>query len=107
MTESAPEGASVAAIVRPHDVRLSAVNGQNDGSDGSDGLEPSGHRALGRVRRMARLGSYVKLDLEIPSGEIVTVHMPRREFEAMRLEVGDVALVDLENARIFVEDFAI
>ncbi|HEY0708174.1 MAG TPA: ABC transporter ATP-binding protein [Polyangia bacterium] len=103
MREAAPEGASVAAIVRPHDVRLSAV----DGNDVIDGIEPSAHRALGRVRRMARLGSYVKLDLEIPSGEVVTVHMPRREFEAMRLEVGDAALVDLENARIFVEDFAI
>jgi sulfate transport system ATP-binding protein len=94
--EAAPEGANVAAIVRPHDIRLAPPS-----------AEPSAHRALGRVQRVARLGAYVKLDLDLPSGETVTVHMPRREFEAFNLDVGDVALVDLENARVFVEDFAI
>jgi len=91
-----PDGAAVAAIVRPHDVRLAPA-----------GEEPSANRALGRVRRIARLGSYVKLDLGLPAGEVVTVHMPRKDFEDMNLNVGDAALVDLENARIFVEDFAI
>jgi sulfate transport system ATP-binding protein len=94
--QTAPDGANVAAIVRPHDIRLAPAS-----------AEPSAHRALGRVQRVARLGAYVKLDLDLPSGDTVTVHMPRREFEAFNLDVGDVALVDLENARVFVEDFAI
>jgi sulfate transport system ATP-binding protein len=91
-----PEGANVRAVVRPHDVRVVKA---------SD--EPSLHRALGRVKRVARLGAYVKLDLGIPDGEVVTVHLPRREFEAMNLAIGDRVLVDLDNARVFVEDFAI
>jgi sulfate/thiosulfate transport system ATP-binding protein len=69
--------------------------------------EPSPNRAVGHIRRIARLGSYVKLDLGLPSDEVVTVHLPRRDFEEMGLAVGDPVLVDLENARIFVEDFAI
>ena len=95
-----PEGSNVQAIVRPHDVRVApAQRGTGD--------EPSVHRSVGRVRRIARLGSYVKLDLGIPSGEVVAVHLPRREFEQMGLAVGDPVLVDLDNARVFVEDFAI
>jgi hypothetical protein len=37
----------------------------------------------------------------------VAVHLPRREFDDMGLAVGDPVLVDLDNARVFVEDFAI
>jgi sulfate transport system ATP-binding protein len=92
-----PDGSSVAAIVRPHEVRIAPA---------PDG-ESTANREAGRVRRVARLGAFVKVDLAMPSGEVVTVHMPRREFEDMNLQVGDPALVDLENARIFVEDFAI
>jgi sulfate transport system ATP-binding protein len=91
-----PDGSSVQAIVRPHDVRLARAD-----------AEPSPQRAVGRVRRIARLGAYVKLDLGIPSGEVVAVHVPRKEFEDLALAVGDPVLVDLDNARIFVEDFAI
>jgi hypothetical protein len=58
--------------VRPHDVRI--TNG-----------EPSAHKAVGRVRRIARLGAYVKLDLEIATGEVVTVQLTRRKFEEMKL----------------------
>jgi sulfate/thiosulfate transport system ATP-binding protein len=96
LPEAVPDGSNVQAIVRPHDVRVARAD-----------AEPSPHRAVGRVRRIARLGSYVKLDLGIPSGEVVAVHVPRREFEEMGLAVGDPVLVDLDNARIFVEDFAI
>ncbi len=105
IAEGIPEGATLSAIVRPHDVRLQPAPGPGPT------VEPSAHRGVGRVLRVARLGAYVKLDLRISSGEeagdLITVHMPRREFETLGLAVGDVALVDLDNARIFVEDFAI
>jgi sulfate transport system ATP-binding protein len=91
-----PDGANVRAIVRPHDVRVAKME-----------TEPSANRAVGRVERLARLGAYVKLDLRVPSGETVTVHMPRKELEDMGLNVGDPVLIDLENARVFTEDFAI
>jgi sulfate transport system ATP-binding protein len=108
--DDVPEGANVQAIVRPHDVRVTRPTPADGGAPlelAGSGAEPSPHRAVGRVRRIARLGSYVKLDLGLPSGELVAVHVPRREFEDMALAVGDPVLVDLENARVFVEDFAI
>jgi sulfate/thiosulfate transport system ATP-binding protein len=91
-----PDGSNVRAIVRPHEVHVVRAD-----------EEPSANRALGRVRRIARLGAYIKLDVGIPSGEIVAVHMARAQFEQMRLAVGDPVLVDLDNARVFAEDFAI
>ena len=48
--------------------------------------EPATHTAVGRVRRIARLGAYVKLDLGIASGELVTVHLQRREFEDLAVK---------------------
>jgi hypothetical protein len=89
----------VHTIIRPHDVRLARVE------SGADELP--GSRAVGRIRRVARLGASVKLDLTLPSGDGMTVHMPRREFEDMSLAVGDPVLLDLQNARVFAEDFAI
>ncbi len=91
-----PEGSNVHAVVRPHEVRVVKAE-----------PEPSANRAVGRVRRVARLGSFVKLDVALPSGEVVIVHMPRREFEEMNLATGDPVLVDVAEARIFVGDFAI
>jgi sulfate transport system ATP-binding protein len=102
-----PEGANVQAIVRPHDVRVAKLTPEGGGVEPGPAAEPSPHRAVGRVRRIARLGSYVKLELGLPSGETVAVQLDRREFENMALAVGDPVLVDLENARVFVEDFAI
>ncbi len=91
-----PDGSNIRAIVRPHDV--SVVKAED---------EPSSNRAVGRVRRIARLGAYVKLDVALPTGEVLTVHMPRPQFEQMNLSVSDPVLVDLDNARVFAEDFAI
>jgi sulfate/thiosulfate transport system ATP-binding protein len=91
-----PEGSNVRAIVRPHEVHVVRAD-----------EEPSANRAVGRIRRIARLGSYVKLDVAIPTDQIVSVHMPRAQFEQMNLLVGDPVLVDLDNARVFAEDFAI
>jgi sulfate transport system ATP-binding protein len=89
-----PEGSNVRAIVRPHDVRITKG-------------ETSAHKAVGRVRRTAHLGAYVKLDLEIATGEVVTVQLTRREFEEMKLADGDAVVIDLDEARVFVDDYAI
>jgi sulfate transport system ATP-binding protein len=92
--ENIPEGSNVRAIVRPHDVRI------------TKGDAP-GHKAVGRVRRIARLGAYVKLDLEVATGEVVTVQLGRREFDEMKLSDGDAVVIDLDDARVFVDDYAI
>jgi sulfate transport system ATP-binding protein len=89
-----PDGSNVRAIVRPHEVRISKS-------------DSPGHRAVGRIRRIARLGAYVKLDLDAATGELVTVQLSRREFDAMALGEGDAVVIDLDEARVFVEDYAI
>jgi sulfate transport system ATP-binding protein len=92
--DGVPDGSNVRAIVRPHDVRISKS-------------DSPGHRAVGRVRRIARLGAHVKLDLIVPTGELVTVQLARREFDAMAIADGDAVVIDLDEARVFVEDYAI
>jgi sulfate transport system ATP-binding protein len=90
-----PDGSNVRAIVRPHDVRISK----------STTAQPRG--AIGRVSRVVRLGASVKLDLAVATGELVAVQLSRREFDSMALTEGDAVVIDLDQARIFVEDYAI
>jgi sulfate transport system ATP-binding protein len=90
-----PDGSNVRAIVRPHDVRITK----------STAPQPRG--AIGRISRVVRLGASVKLDLSVATGELVAVQLSRREFEAMALSEGDAVVIDLDQARIFVEDYAI
>lgn len=88
-----PEGASVRAIVRPHAVKITKA--------------APGAVSMGTVARIANLGAQVKLTLELAGGEAMTVEMPRAELEAMGIAAGDHVMVDLEEAKIFVEDYAI
>ena len=53
------------------------------------------------------LGTHVKLDLGLTTRELVTVHVSRREFEILGLLQGESVLVDLDNARVFVEDYVV
>ncbi len=94
------DGAQVRAIVRPHDVRI-----ERPTTETSDSPEP--HRASGRIRRIVDLGTHVKLDLGLTTQEIVTVHVSRKEFGILALKEGESVLVDLDSARVFVEDYAI
>jgi sulfate/thiosulfate transport system ATP-binding protein len=103
-----PEGSNVHAIVRPHDVRIVKADATPaPAAAAATAVAPTAPTSLARVRRIARLGAYVKLDLAVPSGELVTVHMQRREFEELKIATGDAVIVDLENARVFLGDYAI
>ncbi len=92
--EGAEDGAEVRALVRPHDVRLEKA---------ADG----GEVAVARVERMRRIGPRIKLLLMLPTGDAVTVHMPKTEVDELGIESGDRVLVDLKDAKVFVEDYAI
>jgi sulfate transport system ATP-binding protein len=92
------DGASVHAFVRPHDVRLEKAE---KGEDERDGV------ALARVERLTRIGAQVKLSLLLPDGESMTVQMSKVEIDAIGIEMGDRVLVDLRDAKVFVEDYAI
>jgi len=94
-----PDGTAVRAIVRPHDIRIERAGNGNSVC--------SSRTAAGRISRMVNLGAHVKLDLALTTGDAVTVHVARREYEGLGLIAGESVLVDLESARVFVEDYVI
>ncbi len=107
--ESAREGEAVHAFVRPHDIKLVKTphgNGVNDthvlkGSNGVNG------GSAGRVERLKPVGGYVKVLLKLPTGDTVTVEVPRNEFDQLGVVEGDSVHADVRTARVFVGDFSI
>jgi sulfate transport system ATP-binding protein len=89
------DGAAVQAVVRPHHVKLARNDGQ------------SAARSVGTITRVVGLGAHVKLQLELPSNDTVTVELTRGEAETMGLVVGDKVVVDLAEAKVFIEDYSI
>jgi sulfate/thiosulfate transport system ATP-binding protein len=95
--QSAQEGEAVQAFVRPHDIKLAkSIHGSG----------PSG-ASTGRVERLKPVGGYVKVLLKLPSGDSITVEVPRREFDALGVVEGDSVHADVRTARVFVGDFSI
>jgi sulfate transport system ATP-binding protein len=92
---TAPEGASVHAFVRPHDVTVTKV----------DADAPA--ISVARIERIAWLGGTVKLALKLSDGGAISVEMPRAEVLALALGEGDPVMVDLREAKVFVEDYSI
>jgi sulfate/thiosulfate transport system ATP-binding protein len=92
-----PDGTLVRAIVRPHDIRILPQTG----ASASLGTTEA------RVQRVVSLGAHVKLDLGLPNHDAVTVHVPRREFAPLGLQIGEQVLLDLNQARVFEEDYVI
>jgi sulfate transport system ATP-binding protein len=93
--QSAREGESVQAFVRPHDIKLArAANGDNE-------------LTTSRVERLKSVGGYVKVLLKLPSGETVAVEVPRAEFDDLGVVEGDHVHADVRMAKVFLGDFAI
>lgn len=92
--DGALEGAAVNAFVRPQDVRLEKAGGASGVS-------------VARVERLTRLGAQVKLSLCLSTGDMMTVQLPKQEIEDLGIEMGDRVLVDLCDAKVFLEDYAI
>jgi sulfate transport system ATP-binding protein len=102
-TPGAPDGAQVAAFVRPHDVKLS----KHVEPEETEGASPQPDVAVAKVERLALVGAYVKVSLKLADGTPMTVQMPRTEIDALGIAENDRVLVDLREAKVFVEDFAI
>ena len=93
------EGAPVQAFVRPSDIRLTrAPDGDGETED---------RVAPARIERLTRIGSAVKVALRLADGTPMTVEMPRSEAQDLGLAEGDRVLVDLRQAKLFVEDYSI
>jgi sulfate transport system ATP-binding protein len=94
----AADGAAVHAFVRPHEVRLTKfVETAQTGSP----------VALARVDRLAFIGAYVKVTLRLPDDGTLTVELGKAEFEALHIQAGDRVMTDLQEAKIFLGDYAI
>ncbi|MCP3143608.1 sulfate/molybdate ABC transporter ATP-binding protein [Pyxidicoccus xibeiensis] len=98
VSATAREGESVQAFVRPHDIKLAK-------SPGGDAV--NGHAPTGRVERLKPVGAYVKVLLRLPSGDEVSVEVPRSEFDALGVVEGDSVRADVRTATVFVGDYAI
>ena len=94
------EGRSVTAIVRPHDVELS---GRVEDAPASEGASV----ATGKIERMSRVGYMVKIQLELSDGQALTVELTRERVAELGVSEGDFVLVNLREAKIFVQDYAI
>ncbi|MBZ4420089.1 sulfate/molybdate ABC transporter ATP-binding protein [Myxococcus sp. RHSTA-1-4] len=94
---AAREGETVQAFVRPHDIKLAK----------SPGGLVNGHPPTGRVERLKPVGGYVKVLLRLPTGDEVTVEVPRSEFDTLGVAEGDSVRADVRSATVFVGDYAI
>jgi sulfate/thiosulfate transport system ATP-binding protein len=92
----AENGASVQAFVRPQDIRIEKPTD-----------EPVQNVQLARVERITRIGGNVKLAVRLGTGESVTVQMAKTEIDGLGVEQGDRVMVDLKEAKVFVEDYTI
>ena len=89
--DSARDGELLQVFVRPHDLKLRRVRGVHPGL------------SVARVERVKRIGGYVRISLELPGGEALTVESPRSEIDELGVAVGEPVLVDLRAARPFAE----
>jgi sulfate transport system ATP-binding protein len=87
------DGDKVQAFVRPGEVKLTPA-GETDVS-------------VARVERLTRVGAHAKVALRLPDGTPMTVELLRAEIDALGVAEGDRVLVDLRDAKIFVEDYSI
>ena len=96
--KGARDGAALSAFVRPHDVKIGRAPERGAGRAAV---------ALGKIERLVRIGGYAKLELRLPTGEMMAVEMARGEIEALGVVEGDHVMVDLVAAQVFVEDYSI
>jgi sulfate transport system ATP-binding protein len=91
----AENGASFQAFVRPHDIRLEKPT------------EELAAVQLARIERVTRVGGNVKLAVTLVTGDVITVQMPKAELDQLGVQPGDRVMVDLKEAKVFVEDYTI
>jgi sulfate/thiosulfate transport system ATP-binding protein len=89
------DGRDAMTFVRPSEVKLVKAEA------GSPDL------AAATVVAMNRVGAFVKIDLKMPTGELMAVQLERTEVETLCLGVGDRVMVKLGKPKVFVGDYAI
>lgn len=106
------DGANITAFVRPHDVELrqpapaSPTSALNDYENRPSGAPPASV-AGAKIERMSRVGWMVKVDLRLADGQPLAVEITKDRVAELGLVEGDRVLVNLRDAKIFVQDYAI
>jgi sulfate transport system ATP-binding protein len=103
------DGARLHAFIRPHDVELRGrVDPDADDADGDSPLADSRPAvATAEIERMSRVGFMVKMDLRLADGQPLAVELTKDRVAALDLHEGDRVLVNLRDAKVFVQDYAI
>ena len=94
----------VDAWVRPHDVKLRRAD--HDNGHGTSSSSSADVR-VGRIERVKIVAARAKVALVLVGGERVTVDISRAEIEELAVGEGDHVLIDVQQARVFREDYAI
>src|SRR5262249_10561401 len=81
------------AYVRPHEVKLAKADDQEV--------------TVALVLSLQRVGGFVKIEVQLHTEEKMIVQLPRAEADALGLKEGDRVLVDLGDAKVFLEDYSI
>jgi sulfate transport system ATP-binding protein len=86
---------SSTAFVRPHDIRVVR--------------DPGGEATLkARVKRSNAVGPVANLELErLDTGEPFTVQLSKEQFRELRPQPGEEVFVELQNVKIFPDDYSI
>jgi len=95
----AGDGASVRAFVRPHDVEVQR-RFDDEASDLSE-------VAAARIERATRVGFMMRIELRLVDGQPLTVELTKDRFAELGLSEGDQVMVNLREARFFVQDYTI
>lgn len=102
------EGRSVRAFVRPHDVELQGWVDPGDAAAERAQVPPDERSvATARIERMSRIGWTVKMELRLLDGQPLSVELTKDRVEELGLAEGDRVLVNLREAKLFVQDYAI
>jgi sulfate/thiosulfate transport system ATP-binding protein len=91
----AQEGATVHAFVRAHEMKLVRA------------VDSATKTPLARITRVRPIGGYVKIVVEMPAGDQVTIDLSRADFEVLGVISGDHVQVDVQTANVFVGDYQI
>jgi sulfate transport system ATP-binding protein len=83
------------AYVRPHEVKIVKADASTS------------EVAVALVMSLQRVGGFVKIDVQLATMEKMTVQLPRAEADSLALKEGDRVLVDLGDAKVFLEDYSI
>ena len=98
-------GSHETTMVRPTDI---LVVKRSDDEAGNDE-----HRAMkdgslaGRVEQVRYLGATIKLEIALPDGQVVQVHLSRERYAELDLQRGDWVSMEPREPKVFHEDYSI